>query len=97
MTTREIIGQVAIITGVPVGAITGRRRTRTIIIARTLALATIARESSWMTTSQITEIFGQTHTNFCHSTRRHQLWLATDPTYRRLWTNLQSDLLFHSL
>jgi chromosomal replication initiation ATPase DnaA len=77
-----IIGEVAELTGVPVGAITGHLRTTRIIHSRTLAMATVRQSKDWSRLVDIAEIFGCHHTTITSALRRHARYLADVPDYR---------------
>ena len=79
-----ILGEIACLTGIPVGDILGKRRTCAVIYARTLAFATVkAKFPSWSLT-EIAEFLGRD----CHGTtmaalKRADKMTETSPEFAR--------------
>lgn len=87
-----ILAAVAALTSVTVPAITGGRRTRLAVIARTLATAAIKAHIPFISVTEIGQIFYQDHSTIIYRLKNHTHLLATDPTYRRIWHQLQADI-----
>lgn len=87
-----IIASVAAVTGVPVGAITGRHRPHEVSVARFLAIAGIRRIHTWLTLRQVGKLFRRDHTSIVHASKRHRALLSTDPHYVRLWNQVVQDI-----
>lgn len=84
MSPEEIIGEVAIITGVPAPTITGRRRTVPASRARFLAIAAIRGAHSTLTLQAVGDLFSRNHGSIIHSIVRHRDLLKTEPAYQDL-------------
>jgi len=84
MSPEEIISEVAIITGVPAPAITGRRRTVPVYRARLLAIAAIRGAYSDWSLQAVGEIFRRDHYAIMHARDQHLKLLKTDPAYYSL-------------
>lgn len=84
MSPEEIIGEVALISGIPAPAITGRRRTNRIARARYLAIAAIQSAYSDYTLETVGEIFRRDHNTIAHASRRHRQLLKTDHSYQTI-------------
>ena len=78
----EIIGEVAVITGVPAPAITGRRRTVPVVRARFLAIAAIMGAYSDWSLQSVGALFQRGHDTVINARRGHLTLLNTDPVYQ---------------
>jgi chromosomal replication initiation ATPase DnaA len=93
MSPETIIAEVAQITGVPVAAITGRRRTRRVCYARFLAVHAIHQAGQWLSLCEIAEALRRRdHGTISHALARHLQLLSTEPLYQRWHTALAQSL-----
>lgn len=89
MTPDEIISAVAEATGVPVGAITGKRRTGGVVTAKTMATALLREAFPWWSLPDLAKMMGRrTHGNVMHHLKRHRDMMETDSSYRKLFIGL---------
>lgn len=87
----QIIAAVAGITGVPVAAITGKRRSRRILHARYLAIAVVRDTHDWWTLQMTGEVFHVSHHSIIHALRRHRDLLTDTPAYRQMAEQLTEN------
>lgn len=93
MSPESIIAAVAAVTEVPVAAITGKRRSREISLARFLAIAAIRKTHTCWTLQQTAGLFNRRdHATIIHAASRHSDLLATEPHYTRLWSEVLEDI-----
>lgn len=89
----DILSEVALVTGVPVSAITGRRRTRGVVWARFLAIAAIRENFTWWSWEEIAAATGRAdHGSAIHAVQRYQFLLKTDPEFRSLDARVTANL-----
>ena len=86
----SIIAATAAVTGVPVAAITGRRRNRHVAWARFLAIAAVRESCNWWTLQETGDFFNRDYTSIIHANQRHTDLLTTEPSYAGDWKNLLS-------
>lgn len=83
-----IIAEVAEITGVPVAAITGRRRTMRIYRARVLAVAAVRKAKQHWPLVEVGDVFNRDHSAVIHAMHRHSDQLASCEYYQELWSEI---------
>ena len=88
-----IIAEVAIITGVPAPAITGKRRSRRVCYARFLAIHAIRAAHDWWPLVDIAAAINRRdHCCIIYSLRQHAVLMKTTPEYRQ-WEAELTDTL----
>lgn len=93
MTPADIIAEVALVTGVPVAAITGRHRSTRIVQARFLAIAACRQAYDWWTLESTAEEFNRrNHCTIINARARHLELLKTDPLYKSHATRICLNL-----
>ena len=93
MTPEEIIGEVALVTGVPAPAITGRRRNKYIVHARFLAMAAVREAFGWWSLQMTADFFHrEDHGTIINARARHLELLKTDPIYKAHATQIRRHL-----
>jgi chromosomal replication initiation ATPase DnaA len=79
----QLIGEVACITGVPTGIITGRRRTRAVSRARHLVIAAVHHHHPHLSLRDLSSIVRRScHGTAAHSLQAHRKLAAADPAYQ---------------
>lgn len=81
MSPETIISEVALLTGVPVAAITGRSRTATVVQARFLAIAAIREAFAWWPLDDLAAVFHRTRGSMVNALTRHPHFIHLDPEY----------------
>jgi chromosomal replication initiation ATPase DnaA len=90
MTPQEIIGLVAIETGIPAPAITnGKYRNAAVSLARRLVVVLISETNKHLSMQMIGEAMGTTHGSVKHHLDCAPATRATNPAYSAQLTNLQ--------
>jgi chromosomal replication initiation ATPase DnaA len=84
MSPEEIITEVALVSGIPAPAITGRRRTVPIARARFLAIAAVRSAYSDWSLQAVGALFRRDHGAIMNARDRHCQLLKTDPNYQAL-------------
>ena len=88
-----IIGTVAIITGVPAPAITGKRRSRRVCRARFLAAHALRVANDWCPLVDIAAALNRKdHGSIINALRQHAALMQTTPEYRQ-WEAELTDTL----
>ena len=84
MDPNKIIGEVATLTGIPVSAITGKRRTQGVIAARTLAFEAIRQQFPAWSQGEISEFMGRKdHSTTVYAKRRFANFCEQDRNFRQ--------------
>jgi len=84
MTIKEIIEQVAAVTGVPADVILGKGRVRRIARARQVAMV-LSRELTGQSYPRIGRAFRRDHSTVIHATQQVEAWRRSEPhTIRQL-------------
>ena len=93
MTPEYIISEVALVTGVPAPAITGRNRSKHVCQARFLAVAALWEFYNWWTLKQTADFLNRTeHGTIIHARARHLQLQQSDPAYLALATQIYLNL-----
>jgi chromosomal replication initiation ATPase DnaA len=86
---QQLIGDVAIVTGVSAPAISGRRKTNAIVFARHLAIAAIRRQYPHLSLTELASFVGRTnHGTAINALRQFQNLSETSPPFRALAAEL---------
>jgi chromosomal replication initiation ATPase DnaA len=81
----EIIGQVACITGVPVGSIQGKRRTRAVTEARFLVIAAISKRYPWWSGQELAGAISREDPGTAyHAIKRFKTLIVTNPHFQAM-------------
>jgi len=81
----DIIERVATVTGIPMEAITGRRRTEMVCVARFLAIAAVREACPFLSLQETAEMFGRAdHGTVLHALKRHRALMQRSGHYCRL-------------
>jgi chromosomal replication initiation ATPase DnaA len=93
MTPEDIIGEVALVTGIPAPAIMSRRRTMSVCQARFIAIAAIRQEFPWWSLESTAAFFRRReHCTIINARKRHRDLLQTDSNYKALATQVCQNL-----
>ncbi len=85
LSPEEIIGQVACITGIPVGSIKGKRRTRATAEARFLAVAAIKQRYPWWSGQELASAISREDPGTAyHALKRFKNLIATQPHFQAM-------------
>lgn len=95
LSTKQIIDAASRVTSLPANVITGKRRTRELVLIRD-AVAALSKEHLFRSDDAIAKTLGRERSTVCYANKRHRDRIQNNPFYKKLYEAIEQKAGLHT-